>query len=153
VLENEAECKFIEVEKSTDNLNWNKIASLNASQKKFVDNSLEALNYYRLKLVDANGAYTLTPIKKIAIELKNIFKLVSIYTMQQQINMNITSNKLGRVNITIYNAAGSVIATHTKTIGRGSNNISFENSLSKGIYIAEINNGITFSSKQFAISF
>jgi hypothetical protein len=153
VLENETECKFIEVEKSIDNLTWNKIASLNASQQKFVDNSLEALNYYRLKLVDASGANTITPVKKIAIDLKNIFKLVSVYPTQQQINMNITSSKLGRVNITIYNAGGSVIATHTKTIGRGSNNISFENSLPKGIYIAEINNGISFSSKQFVISY
>jgi hypothetical protein len=153
LLENESECSFIEIEKSTNDIHWQKIASLSATKKTFIDYGLEEHNFYRLKLFDVQNNYILTPVKKVSIETKNIFKLLSVVPMQQQINMNITSEKTGRVNIAIYNSAGSVIATHIKNVGRGNNYISLSNSLPRGIYIAEINNGSSFSSKQFAIGY
>jgi hypothetical protein len=60
------------IERSTDGSNFTAIGSLpaeaNTTDYQFVDNDPKAINFYRLKIADANGNITYSPIRKLAFE-------------------------------------------------------------------------------------
>ena len=103
-------------------------------------------SYYRLKMVDSNGEFVYSDIKKVRIDYKNV-KNVKVYPNPAVYDANvvITSEKDFTANISVVSASGMIHRTFTRSVKAGFNKFNFDVSrLSSGNYfvILESKDGV-----------
>lgn len=109
----------------------------------------KGLNYYRIKQVDKDGAYTYS--NTVAISFDKAGSIVVAYPnpVKHTLNVEYTSNKNGKVQVQVIDARGSVVAQniYTVTVGRNINSIQISN-LASGVYMlkyTDVDGGISFT--------
>lgn len=70
------EADFIEIDRSADGVEWNRIGKVNSKTSSFLDNDpLEGLAYYRLKVVSSRGSIDYSSIVSIVLNRKEIMQI------------------------------------------------------------------------------
>lgn len=150
--------KFI-VEKSTDGINWQTIAVVAAAKNSDItknysitDGQVLAINYYRLKEVDADGSYTYSKVVKITKAEKTDFS-VKIFPNPVTATATVTtsSSVSKTVHIGVFNSNGIQVKEITKQLTIGTNNIDIPavSTLPNGMYTVVMSGNNTAASLQF----
>jgi len=129
---NEINFKQYEVEYSTDGTNFNKIATVLASQQSSYNyvhiNSISKNQYYRLKLIDKDGSFVYSAIVSVDVTKQ---LSVNVYPNPAQNFITIDLNGTGQPQILLINMVGQVVKK-VSTVS-ASNKISVEG-LPAGMY-------------------
>lgn len=122
---NETKVKHFEVEHSVTGSTFVKIGTVDAANKlaqnnyQFTDrNPATGANFYRLKMVDMDGAFTFSPIKQL--EFTNSKMDISLYPnpATNELNIEIKSgncNDLSNAHVTLFDIAGRVVISKAWT--------------------------------------
>jgi len=141
----EINSKIFEVQRSIDGVNFVKIGTVNAagnsnSQRRytFVDRSIRAINYYRLKQVDMDNSSKLSSI--VLVRNDNIAQKVYVLTnpFSDYIDLQFAKIPTGNVNLRLLDISGKEISKGTYS--NPSYNLRFNKVsmiLNRGIYILE----------------
>jgi trimeric autotransporter adhesin len=141
----ELNSKLFEIQRSLDGVNFVKIGSVNAagnsaSQRRytFLDNSMRAVNYYRLKMVDLDNNSKLSNV--VLLKNDNIAQQVYVLTnpFGNYIDLQFAKIPTGNVSLRLLDISGKQLSSGTyNNVGY---NLHFSNVgmvLSRGIYILE----------------
>lgn len=143
-----------EVERSFDQASYRTIGIVLGAQSvtslgkqySFKDQSAElkgqAIAYYRLKQVDADGRFTYSAVKMVRFESESKTKVqVSPNPYMDKLNVNFMSETNGKGEVRMIRTSGQVVARIPQDVTKGFNNFQLSNlnSLSAGMYIIEIN--------------
>jgi hypothetical protein len=133
-VENNA--SHFEIESSNDGFNWKKINQINAVGNSITEKNYQYLQkntlqynatiFYRLKMVDKDGAFTLSAIKQIQLKNNSIVlekswaqplqkEKIALYTLH--------SNGKNIITINVTNAIGQAIYRKQITLNNGVNNV------------------------------
>lgn len=131
------------IEKSIDGKSWAQIGSvlpqsLNTSASEYsytwIDNNIQSeKQFYRLKMLDTDGAFTYSKVNMVQSDVKNQIS-VSPNPAQNFINVNGINDA---VNVTLYNAMGNVVKI--VKVDPINDKISISD-LADGIYILKLEN-------------
>ena len=144
----EINSKNFEVQKSSNGNTWNTIATIaaanavNGAAYSYSDiSATNANNYYRLKLVDLDGSYSLSEVINVRKEAKAIIGIMG-NPVKGKINLTITNETSGNYQITLYNNNGVVLNTQAyKHIG-GTGNASINIPAgASGLLLVTVNDG------------
>lgn len=153
LTENEINADKYEVQKSLDGNNFNSIGNVtanNSNQKNnysFTDlQPIKGLNFYRLKMIDKNGAFSYSPIRKI--NFSSFVDDIMLYP-NPVLNARVTIASSGNVNSAIlFDAAGKTIRTF---VLQGTNNVLDVSGIAKGIYQLKVFAGNTIHNNKLVI--
>jgi|GEM_PF-1766464 len=134
------------IERSSDGRNFSVIGELAAAGNSnhsinyaFPDNSpLKAVNYYRLKMTDADNVVRYSAVKSIS---NNEQPGISIYPnpVKDKLNVVINSIEAGKAGISITDLSGKLLYSNNVLLTAGDNTIPvITESLSKGTYLLKI---------------
>ncbi len=148
-----------EIERSTDGINFTHIGEVkglgtnNSFHKyEFTDQFgtaiLTPVMYYRLKQVDANGAYSNSEIRKVYLSPR---KMLNAWYDKVDDKFRITFDLSGDeyVSIRLIDIMGRVVATRSLHLKKGNNVLQLDaQGLSKGVYLLEQLNGTIETNKK-----
>jgi hypothetical protein len=134
---------YFEIEKSTNKaLKFNKIGQVaganNSNEKlvyRFLDESPNSENFYRLKQIDLDGKFTFSKIISVKNESKTEF---AVFPNPVIDNLEIQNNTSEVVDIQLFDSQGNLISSKNKEIG-DKINLTMGN-LPKGIYLIKMKN-------------
>lgn len=150
-----------EVERSTDGRNFTKIgevASQNSTQAitySFLDvNPNNAVNFYRLRLIDLDGSRKYSTIVRVDISGTNTG--ISIYpnpVLEKQVTVQLNNLSRGTYQLAFYNSMGQIIFHQSITHEGGSVNkyITLPSTVPSGTYSVQIKNEKTLFSQMMII--
>lgn len=141
-----------DVERSLDGITYSKIGSVsgagNSNTTKFYvlqDFNFPGVSvlYYRLKLVDRDGQYSLSAVKAVRLPSGNLSMLAIDGIVPNPVknitNIRLFANTDLNARLTIIDVSGKAIMIQTKKIQKGTNNIVLDlNSLPNGMYLVQI---------------
>jgi hypothetical protein len=132
-----------EIERSTDGRKFNTIGKITASQARcaspfdYTDASPSAgMNYYRLKMIEADGALKYSSIIAI-LNKTNGFELVGLYPtlVKSKATLSITAAKKTSLQVTVTDANGRKMLQQSMAVADGSALINIElSALANGVY-------------------
>jgi hypothetical protein len=139
----EHEKTIFEVQKSKNAIDFEEITKLNSRGKDHSfyevkdENPNKGQNYYRLKMIDADGSFEFSKIIAIDFSKSQNAKIYPNPSENGTINIDFEKNEIENVCVEILDQQGRVIERIEK------NNSSFFtiNNLPKGFFILKINNG------------
>jgi hypothetical protein len=154
---NETAISNYDVEKSTDGRNFSKagtVTATGATSYNWLDvNPVLANNYYRVKSVGVNGDIKYTSV--VNVKLGKSGAAVSVYpnpVKDNAISVQFSNLAKGSYTVTLYNAAGQVMATKLVQHNGGSATEQMAlPTLSKGLYQLEVKGNETKSSQTIMI--
>jgi hypothetical protein len=140
--------KFI-LERSGDGYNFEIIGTLAGSgtsyltkNYSFIDSRpLSGTNYYRLKQVDFNGAYSYSKTVSVNIEsAKPLVKNLFPNPVENKLSYNVYMASQGNASIEISDLSGRVLYRELKNLNKGDNPLNMDLSfLNNGIYFIRVN--------------
>ncbi|OAQ37891.1 hypothetical protein A5893_16905 [Pedobacter psychrophilus] len=147
---NEFNTNKVEIERATNSADFVKIgevASSNTSGDHYYNfedkNPLAGNNYYRLKMIDNDGAFTYSAIRAITAEI-----VLSIYPNPVFLNLNILLSKTANVlTAKVYDITGKVILS--TNVANTSNFTINTQTLPKGTYVLKLDIDGVASSRKF----
>jgi hypothetical protein len=124
-----------EIERSADGINFFTIAKLAAagysvnriSYSREDRNTLRGDNYYRLKMVDKDGSFTYSAMRKLNFGDADINISAYPNPFVDKLNVSVTANKTGEVMVTLIDNTGKLLLTQRNNVQRGLNIISVNN--------------------------
>lgn len=146
---------FFEVEKSADGENYIILEKINGAGNSssilhysaYDKNPYNGANYYRLKQVDFNGGFTLSPVIAVNNFQEYADEILHYDILNQKLIIFIKSNKPDVVSIELYNITGSIIDKKYSPVN--SPLIINTKSYPKGVYLLKIHsNNLCKSFKQ-----
>ncbi|MEQ1553123.1 MAG: family 10 glycosylhydrolase [Ferruginibacter sp.] len=143
---NEINTNYIEVERALNDNNFKKIITLQANtgslsyDYKTTDfNVVEnGTYYYRLKMVDKNGQYAYSEIKKVVLHFEN--ELLTAYpnpTIKGDKLKLIWPNTNGNIAYSIIDIKGKVVMVNNVLFTAGVGNILISNAITPGTYVLQ----------------
>lgn len=154
--EQEFNNKAFVIQRSENGVVWTDVTTINingnsSSSKSYSANDntpLNGFNYYRLKQVNTDGSYNLSPVKKVYFSA-NYKVLITPNPAKDFINVYVAkdnSNTNTTVKVTSMN--GQVV----RTVNSALSNISIStNGLSKGVYFVKVTDASHVSTQKIAI--
>lgn len=134
-----------EVQTSTNGQQFTTIASVKANAGKaysYVHSNPEGVkNYYRLKMVDKDGAFSYSPVRWVSMAQTSITAGPNPFIN----NIKITTAGTAKHTVNVYSAAGQLVATKTFS----GNTVVNAPGLAAGMYTVQVNDGAT--SKTFKL--
>jgi hypothetical protein len=139
---------FFSIEKSVDNISFSQIGvvtaagiSSNTKHYNFTDLAATAsINYYRLRIVDADGRFVYSPVVSLkkSLATNNISVFPNPFTTS--INIRLTLPRAQKIQLRLIDLSGKTVATQTTEASAGANDIIFHPSMKlvKGQYMLEI---------------
>jgi hypothetical protein len=146
-LENEGECRKIEIERSYDGRYWETIAGLQPSARQYIDENVKAGGiYYRLKLYDAK-VFTYSTIKRISYKDNSVFD----FNIRRSENLEIMfqSKSFDKLWLQITDAQGRVLYRVSYNATIGLNRLTLGNPVTKGVYYVLLRTKDAVVSRQF----
>jgi trimeric autotransporter adhesin len=148
--ENEKNVSSFVVERGIDGRNFSGIGSVAAignttsrSQYAYIDYDVTKLSspvvYYRLRMVDIDGAFTYSQV--VAISLADITGRVSVFPnpASQKVTVSINAPVSGKVNWKLTDNTGRIVLQNTDMLRQGNNNLQIDvNRLTGGVYYLSI---------------
>jgi GEVED domain/Secretion system C-terminal sorting domain len=132
-----------EVEKSTDNINWRKVTSVNSngvagtfSYQAVDENPLKGISYYRLKMLEGTGM-RYSNVKQISFNEFTASLVIAPNPATDKTSLLIETNETTEAAIELVNMQGKVMLSFKRTISSGPNNIPLPlpSTLSTGMYM------------------
>lgn len=151
VVTNEINNKKFEIERSTNGINFNSIASIGARNNgsltetySYTDQQpIGNILYYRLKQIDINGTYSYSAIVTVKMNGKQTYNIYPNPVKDRiQIRQSIISNELNQVMI--YDNKGNKVYQTVLNMNSGTGSVELSK-LSAGNYIMQINNGESYT--------
>jgi len=158
VAENESGSQF-ELEQSSNGTSFNEIAVIMNTGKSgtesynFSEAMLQDLVYYRLRIVNRNGAVNYSNI--VRLERKTATAPAKLQLMQnpvqQSLSFSYTAADNENASLKVYNTAGSLIMSRPVRLVKGTSTVSVEGAgnLLRGSYIVEISSSKGRAASQF----
>ncbi|SEJ81746.1 Por secretion system C-terminal sorting domain-containing protein [Dyadobacter sp. SG02] len=114
----ESNSDYLEVQRSGDGKNWEKLISVPAKGESSVEAHYSAVdespmggrNYYRLKMIDKDGTFALSKIRDVEFDLKAGYTLFP-NPVSDKLNFKSAADWQSVSNIKIYNAQGVEVYT------------------------------------------
>ena len=136
--------KFV-IEKSDNGTQWTVAGEVKGNgttntmhSYNFTDNAISAHQYYRLKQVDLNGAFSYSNIELVTFGRKTNTPVTLLANpIREQIQFNLNGNVLNQAILEIYSTAGVLVKKQILTEGNLQNGINISN-LAPGIYLYKI---------------
>ena len=137
----EANLLFYEIEKSTDGINFEKIARMdakNTAEAFYAFNDIDIINgtvYYRLKMINENNLFKYSNIillsTSLSFDVKNIQN-----PFTDKINADVIVPADGPLSLQLFNDEGQLIKSFSKNVRKGYNKLLIDKfgTISKGIY-------------------
>jgi len=135
---------YFVIERGTDGSTFAQVAIVNANGNsnsvinyQMTDNlPSNGVNYYRLKMVDADGQFQYSNIVSVTFKstIAGNVVIVSSTSSHDHFEININSSKAQPVNYAVYDAGGKMIYTAGASLQNGLNNINKNMSLPGGVY-------------------
>jgi hypothetical protein len=159
VTAQESNSSHFEIERSADGANFFKLGNVTAAgfssnDKNYAFNDIKPLtgiNYYRLKIVDKDGKFTYSNIVLVNVAVKGN-TVVAVYPapFTNAITVTVANESAQTAVIELFDNSGKQVASLTKTINKGINNIQLEdlNKLAGGLYIIKVQLGDTGFTKK-----
>lgn len=122
---NETKVKHFEIEHSVNGSNFSKIGTVDAANKiaqnnyQFTDrNPATGVNFYRLKMVDMDGAFTISPIRQL--EFSDSKMDINLYPNPATSELNIefksgNCSDISNANVTLFDIAGRMVISKAWT--------------------------------------
>ena len=143
----ESNLEQFDIQKSTDGQDFRTIGSVKAAgysteaiNYSFQDTWVDALNYYRLKMVDFDGSFTYSDIRVVQPECRKDASLgLSPNPVMDAFTLEWQAPIAGPAKVIVFDALGKPVQTNDRILTRGYN--SFEittESLSVGAYLVQI---------------
>jgi hypothetical protein len=148
----EQNSKEFQVEWSTDGIQYNIIATLNAAGYSSINRQYNYLhlqpadgnNYYRLKMADINGQFTYSNIIKVETKILAADFSISPNPVSDVLHLNIYATRLEKVLFRLHSADGKIIDWKYFNVVKGSNFLNWNvQSIPAGSYF------ITAANNQF----
>lgn len=144
-----------EIERSVNGTDFYLIASVKAagyssnriSYNREDRNALKGDNYYRLKMVDKDGRFSYSVMRKLNFDDAEINITSYPNPFVEKVNVSVTANDAGYVLITLVDNTGKRLLTQSNTVQRGLNIIPVNNlsRLPGGIYYLRVMTGDTIT--------
>lgn len=149
----EQNSKNFEVQRSTDQNNWSTVATVAATGSSNTTANYSAtdyspaqgVNYYRLKIVDADNSYTMSEVK--SVNFASGFA-VSISPNPASTYINVTLSGNGSSKVIMSDLNGKVVYNQTTTAPKLQINSS---TFAKGMYIIKVVNGADISTNKVIV--
>lgn len=149
----EQNSKNFEVQRSTDQNNWSTVATVAATGSSNTTANYSAtdyspaqgVNYYRLKIVDADNSYTMSEVKSVNFA-SGFAVSISPNPASTYINVTLSGNGSSRVIMSDLN--GKVVYNQTTTAPKLQINSS---TFAKGMYIIKVVNGSDISTNKVIV--
>lgn len=149
----EQNSKNFEVQRSTDQNNWSTVATVAATGSSNTTANYSAtdyspaqgVNYYRLKIVDADNSYTMSEVK--SVNFASGFA-VSISPNPASTYINVTLGGNGSSRVIMSDLNGKVVYNQTTTAPKLQINSS---TFAKGMYIIKVVNGSDISTNKVIV--
>jgi len=145
------------IEKSTDGANFSMVGSVAGSQSSqggnyiFTDpDNSSNINYYRLKLVNADNTAARYSKTILLYNRSALFKISTINPFSNDLKVNIYLPEQGIVEMNLYDMYGKILSKKTLQLSTGNSQVSFDNVsyLPPGMYIlSTLYNGMALQSK------
>lgn len=143
VVKQQGNTKLYEVERSEDGLRFSKIGivlSTTAAQYSYVDYKPGKNKYFRLKVIDEDGAFSYSDVVYLKYNSSNLAMTFDIHTNSVSINANVENEK--NLTVNVFNIDGKKVAHKKRRLPVGATTtIVLLNNLPKGIYIVNAGNG------------
>jgi hypothetical protein len=131
-----------EIEKSTDGVNFIKIASVTGrgyangeAAYSFDDNEMKAMQYYRLKYVDIGGKYTYSNIIRVSRDDMTNAKVIFNNRISSMLALRIIDMPTDKLAIRIIDNSGREVKTQNVKINPGENSFNLNTgSIPSGFY-------------------
>lgn len=154
----EKNSSHFDIMNSTDGINFNKIATVNAkgntsgstNYSYLVTNKKMYGNYFRLKMIDVNLTSTDSKIEFVSNSCNLNEEAPTIfYNQQNGLVINISSKDATNYTLNIIDAAGRLIRSNSLPIKEGYNSITIDPELANGVYLVNLfySNGQVVSKK------
>lgn len=145
----EVNVSHYEVERSVNGADFMKVAEVDASGHatyNVIDsNPLVGINYYRLKTIDNDGAYSYYgEIKSVKISslVENTFAVYPNPIIGNEVNVVLAGYPIGQYSYKIVNTLGNILqAGNINNEKSSKHTINLNGSVSKGIYMLYLTNG------------
>ncbi|MFP5040434.1 S8 family serine peptidase [Parasediminibacterium sp. JCM 36343] len=134
------------IEHSIDGIAWQQVATLPANNTIGTHNystyatPVDGINYYRLKMIDLDGAFTYSPVQTVqAKERDDLF----IIAPNPASNKTVISFKNGiqQAVLNVYNADGKLMQAHQVNLPNGGNYVLSTSTLAAGNYTVSVKTG------------
>ena len=146
ITASEQNSKSFEVEKSTNNSDWNYIgekagAGNSSSEITYFFNDVNSVigdNYYRLKMIDNDGSFKYSSVINIPISQVYNNSFVAIYPNPTSAMLNIDIQSKGNYTtlLQVYDVVGKIVSEENITLAKGLNKLKQDyKSLASGTYI------------------
>jgi hypothetical protein len=119
-----------EIQKSSDGINFIKIATMQGkggnnkeTAYTFDDNEVKAVQYYRLKYVDANGQYTYSNILRVSRDDVTNTKVLFSNRITTMLALRIIDMNANNLSIKIIDNSGRTVKTQNVKINTGENSL------------------------------
>lgn len=119
-----------EIQKSSDGINFIKIATMQGkggnnkeTAYSFDDNEVKAVQYYRLKYVDANGQYTYSNILRVSRDDVTNTKVLFSNRITTMLALRIIDMNANNLSIKIIDNSGRTVKTQNVKINTGENSL------------------------------
>lgn len=150
------------IEHSTDGKNFQSIGEVQGNgttlvQQKytFMDEDVPSgIHYYRLKQLDFDGKFTLSPI--ISLNFNKKSKAISAFYPNPSpsgwVFMDYTTEHKGAIQISVFDVVGTLVSNETLQINEGSNRLQWNvSAYGKGVFFIKISDGQTLISRKIIV--
>jgi hypothetical protein len=144
----------VEVERSKDGLNWKLLANVAANANGaavnnyllYDQNPEKGLNYYRLKLIAADGGYQYSEVRLVEFKQLNAGMKIIPNPARTYASVAFTLDRNEAVSIAVIDANGRKVIQKNISLERGYNKVALDNvqSLAPGTYVVQVitSNGV-----------
>jgi hypothetical protein len=141
----EVNTSYFDIERSADGLTFTKLLTVQSDNNAITENTyhatdpspLEGIDYYRLKEVDMNGAYTYSPVVFVKLTA-GLTYMVYPNPASDEVFISLNSPDAKQAAIGLYDINGKLILLKQAPVAAGANQFSWNiESLAKGIYFIQ----------------
>jgi hypothetical protein len=138
----ESDIALYEIQRSTDGINFSKIAAVNANnsvgnnQYQYVDDQpLKGWTYYKILIVDRDGKKHASPVMSVYINTGKLALVKIFSSSSSQVVIEVQDNEPQNAQLQIFNNMGMVISTASRKIEPGNTTLYLNTPvLSNGVY-------------------
>lgn len=138
----EKDFSHFEIEKSTDAVNFMKIATVTGrghengdASYSYDDNQIRTMQYYRLKYVDIDGKYSYSNIIRVSRDDLTTAKVIFNNRVTSMLALRIIDMPTEKLSIKVIDNSGRIIKTQNAIINPGENSVNLNTgSIPSGLY-------------------